>query len=198
MELSDEESIRSYWKIKPGNIVVDVGACIGSWTLPALEMGANHVYCFEPSKEFISVLNRNIEARGWRDRVTIIDKALWHKEEKRVLYELDQSIISNFRGLHYPDEYIVDCIKLDSYPLEGLDWMKIDIEGAELAVLIGAKETLLRFEPNIIVEIHENLIKTIIPEFKTKDILNWLPPGYEMKKIDEAHHLLHQPCQSIS
>lgn len=180
---SDETDVMlKYWNIQPGETVIDVGAHIGSWTLPALAMGATHVYCFEPDRDAIYSLRRNLELNNWSDRATIINKALWHKEDKRILYQVDASVIEPLNLFHVEDDYTVDCTTLDSYNLIP-DWIKIDVEGAELAVLIGAKETILRHKPKMIIEVHEKRIRHIIPTFKLEDIKNWLPSS-EIKEIE--------------
>ena len=45
-------------------------------------------------------------------------------------------------------------VTLDSYPLNQLDWLKIDVEGCEDRVLRGAADTLKRCKPTVIVESH--------------------------------------------
>lgn len=184
-ESDETDIILEHWTIKPGDIVIDVGAHIGSWTLPALAMGAEHVYCFEPNKDAIRALHRNLDLNGWRNRVTIIDKALWHKEDKRVLYQVEGTVVDRFNAYCVEDDYTVDCVTLDSYNLRP-NWIKIDVEGAELAVLIGGRETLCKNKPKMIIEIHERTIRNIIPNFKYNDISNWLPE-YNIKKIQGWH-----------
>lgn len=174
-----------YWKIKPGDIVVDAGAHIGSWTLPALAMGAEHVYCFEPNKDAIKILSRNIELNGWRDRVTTIDKALWHRMENRIFYDVEQSIIKQlpFMTIH---QYITECVPLDNYNLEKVDWIKIDTEGSEIGVLIGGRSTIEKCKPKIYVEVHEDILQTVIKGFKAEDIVSWIPwykTAYDIKTI---------------
>jgi hypothetical protein len=72
-----------------------------------------------------------------------------------IVPELDYSTENNFAGLAlgaYQQGEKVRMLTIDSLDLQHCDFMKIDVEGMELEVLKGARETIARFKPALYVE----------------------------------------------
>src|SRR6266436_5171554 len=61
--------------VKPGAVVLDIGACLGYYALLAASQGAK-VYAFEPDYTTFSHLVANIQRNGFTDRVTAVSKAV--------------------------------------------------------------------------------------------------------------------------
>lgn len=167
-EYDETDLMLKYFKIQPGDVFIDIGAHIGTWTLAALAMGASHVYAFDPYKEMFDILKENVRLNGWSERLTAIEKGLSSISQREMFYKIPK---------YKPREnlYEVDFIPLDSYDFKKIDWIKIDVEGMELAVLRGAINTISKHFPKMIIEIHDSVIKEIIPTFQPVEIIGWLP-----------------------
>lgn len=72
---------------------------------------------------------------------------------------------------------------LRTHPLERVDMIKIDIEGAELPCLRGAEQTLRKFKPTLIVEVQDITANTA--GYRARDILNYLSEvGYTFCRLE--------------
>lgn len=190
----DEHGQRErFWaRIADGDVVIDVGAACGSYTLPALARGAAHVYAFVP--EQVGVLDPSaelmllsLEANKWRGRCSILPFGLWSQTGWLVAHvhermpEFFPPSVANVPDRAMPVTTLDD---VETLKLDRLDWMKIDVEGAEVEVLRGALATLRRFRPRIIVENH--LFKDVNMEAKVAAILE--PLGYSA--TDRLTHIM--------
>lgn len=149
----DEQSVRDrHWHIKPGDVVLDIGAAFGSYALPALALGGT-VIAFNPS-DFDSELcalnvaqNPDLAGRFIQVRDGIGAKDGW--------FDPDHSVFSEWRGV---GAQWLRVQSLDSWlaqhDIARVDWIKMDIEGAELDALRGAEQTIRRFKPKILIENH--------------------------------------------
>lgn len=152
----DHEPVIERWcrGIKPGQLVVDAGACFGSYTLTALAAGA-FVVAYEPFDDGFAILTANVWANGWQDRCLIRKEGLWKHGEPYPL-ELARQVF----GHHYPAKDLA-MVALDdevtSLGLRSVDWIKIDTEGTELGILEGAAGCLKTFRPTLIIEDHESV-----------------------------------------
>ena len=153
---SDEQELRNnLWMIKEGDVVYDVGPAFGSYTLPALALGAT-VYAFEPVQWLCEALVANIEANeGFEERFELYPVALSDTEKKRLLAEEIMEHGTSLRDArHEGYNHIVPFKRMDSYPVKKLDWIKIDTEGQEFRVLRGGIETLKQHHPKLLIETH--------------------------------------------
>lgn len=154
--------------LKPGMVVVDVGANIGEVTLVSAQCvgNAGSVIAFEPVNVIANRLAEHVRINNL-EQVVIIRDALGAAIEKRVpIYtSCGQKVSDEHQGLaslyakdkdQEPIEF-VNITTLDetvaSLCLPRVDLIKIDIEGGELACLQGAESVLRRFRPMLIVEI---------------------------------------------
>lgn len=137
--------------IKPGMNVIDIGANIGFYSVMMAKLigpgGIN--YAFEAATETTDKLNRNIEENDLSN-VTVFNVALSDHSEQRTLYHAQDRGRNSFG----PEENVVatetvQCRRLDDLMDSNatIDFIKIDVEGAELLVLRGA-EDLLRRSPH--------------------------------------------------
>ncbi len=160
------EAISSYlfWSlIEPGMVVVDAGANVGQYSLLASARvgSAGRVHSFEPVPETFSRL-RDAVTDNSIGNITLNPLALWHREEA-IRLGMPERMINN-RGAFSagashsdPDAIEANAIRLDTYAgtreLTRLDFIKFDIEGAETNAIRGARETLSRFRPTILMEV---------------------------------------------
>jgi FkbM family methyltransferase len=142
-------------KIRKGEIFVDVGANIGKYAIPASGI-AKLVLAIEACPETFSYLEKNIAINGL-ENVIPINCAAWNEDTLIQLYFGDVSGQSSVKFPVTKRSVTVRAEKLNTtltrLGIERVNWIKIDVEGAELEVLEGTKETLMRYRPKIVVEV---------------------------------------------
>ena len=163
-QLSEVES--KYWAASPpvhrNDIVLDCGANVGVFTRAALDYGARRVVAIEPSPDNLECLRRNFAAEIGSGRVILCPKGVWDREEILTLYQsdhasaLDSFVRSNeaHAGPRIPLTTIDKLVA--ELQLDRVDFIKMDIEGAEPRALEGARETLARFRPRLELEATSN------------------------------------------
>ena len=167
-----------YFRPEPGQVVIDAGASYGSYTLPALALGAT-VYAFEPEPTVRGDLARNIDANGWNDRGHVRRLGLWDSATVVNMYDY---------APHWPQGTITapfEMVRLDDWAdgtIDRLDWLKMDVEGAEERAIRGGLETIEKFRPRLIVECH-TFMDAELPE-KIRAML----PGYSFVEVPR------EPC----
>ncbi len=145
--------------IKPGTVVLDVGANIGIYSLIAAKRGAR-VYAIEPDPDNIRALRHHIEINGFTNRVTVFEMAATDHPQSLVLFRNPKN--SGGSTLLGTGEGItVEGRTIDSIDLPPIDVCKMDIEGAEVRALSGMSGTLAR-SPNLklLVECNQHLTDT--------------------------------------
>lgn len=140
-----------------GNTAIDVGAHIGSYTLELARKFAN-VLAFEPNPIHNRLLKLNASSNGLRN-VVVEDAALSDTTGTGELFIRPggaTGLGTSHYGLKHQKRIFVRLAKLDDYQsrVEKLDFLKIDAEGAERAVLVGASRLLARDSPILGVEVH--------------------------------------------
>lgn len=157
---ADEAEIRdAHWRPGPGEVVLDVGCHIGSYTIPALAAGAR-VIAVDPSVEFIATLVRLVALNPTidSDRLTLVHEAM--AEEGGYPAEVRAGLATALWQSMYPAPdavfSTVDRLAHD-VGLDRLDWVKIDVEGGEASVLRGGVVTWRRFHPTMIIEDHTDV-----------------------------------------
>ncbi len=180
--------------IKNCKIVVDLGANIGTHCISY----GNHnreciIYAFEPQKQIYKILELNIHQNDLQGIVIPINKAVSHEKGKLKLEKVPEDTPFNKGGVGFNDNggEEVDVITLDSLDLNGCDFIKMDIQGAEPLAIIGGEKTIKKFKPKIMFEYdgsyinpaHVNLDK--IPD--TKQLLESY--GYDISSIDGANFM---------
>ena len=123
--------------LRPGDVFVDGGANIGTYTLLASAIAGAHTDAFEPDPGTIEHLAANIETNAISDRVTVHASALGDRI-KRVSFTsgLDTMNFVSDRG-----DQTVQMTTLDSLSLSPA-LLKLDLEGSEQSAVAGAERTL--------------------------------------------------------
>jgi len=140
--------------VKPGMRVIDVGANIGYYTLMfnIYMQGKGHVLCFEPEPNNFVELKNNVEINKFNN-VEINQVALG---DLKGLVNLSPGINGNIVD-HNSDTIEVPITTLDSYISQGVDMIKIDVEGYEFNVLNGCRKLITKYHPILFIEIHSNI-----------------------------------------
>lgn len=173
-----------------GSIVFDLGAHVGFHTLLAstLVSSQGQVFAFEPMPKNLNYLKQHL-AMNQVDNVTVIDAAV-ADQNGVACFDL---AASSFHGhLSAQGSLQVRTVSLDSLIAEGTiplpDVIKMDVEGAEVAALVGMKSLLEKAHPTLILATHGDEIQK-----RCRAFLHAL--GYEIqvigeKSIEEADELL--------
>ncbi len=151
--------------LKAGNVFYDVGANVGFFSLLAAKLigPQGQVISFEPLPENLVSLRENVE-RNHFSNVKILSFALGAANEEQVFQVSERPTWGKLKGAGHqlPDKYLSDMKvivrRLDDLVTEGAipppDFVKIDVEGAEVEVVEGAVETLMRYGPTLFIELH--------------------------------------------
>jgi FkbM family methyltransferase len=194
-----EDEIIEHFTPKRGDIVVDIGAHIGHYTIIASKrVGANgKVVAIEASPSNFEILNRNIKLNQLANIISL-NHVVYSKETKLKLYlpgeesghTIYNTVISD--RARNEDKFVeVNANTLDyllqskGIKQEQINWIKIDVEGAEFEVLKGAANILSNSKDiAILIEIHNlrdstNLYRPIV------EFLNL----YNFKiEFEKSHH----------
>ena len=169
----EPDTIRWLEAMKPGSVLVDIGANVGMYSVFAAVTRKVRVFSFEPEAQNYALLNANIEANALSDRVLAFPLAL--SDEMR----LDKLYLSKFDAggsCHsFADEVGFDLkprraaftqgafsVTLDMLVETGAvpvpDYIKLDVDGIEHKVLAGARKTLANTKVReVLVELNTHL-----------------------------------------
>ena len=173
-------------KVESNSVVVDVGANIGYYTM-IMAKRAKKVFAIEPDEENYEILKKNIEANKLNN-VVLIRAAASDKREKIRLYK---SLTNNgdHRVYNTGDRRYVEelfSVALDEILLneQKIDLIKIDTQGWEPKVLVGAKKVIERDSPILFMEYWPEGYREA--GLKVKTMMNFLKAIYKgWWQIDE-------------
>jgi len=168
--------------IRRGDIVIDCGAHVGVFCRYALRRGAGWVVAIEPDPtNFVEEI-----AEG---RVTVVKAGVWSKRTHLTLFEAaeDNSGAHSFVRRESPNAPTVEGVLVvpldevvEELKLDRVDFVKMDIEGAERYALYGATQTMERFKPRMaICTYHFWDDATVIPAIVKK-----VQPAYQIHAKD--------------
>ena len=142
--------------VRAGDIVLDCGANVGVYTREALKNGAKLVVAIEPAPENIECLRRNFKQEIAAGRVIVYEKGVWDKDEMLVMNvdphnsAADSFIIHREGAVETKQLPLTTIDKLVAeLKLDRVDYIKMDIEGAEQRALLGGRETLTKYRPRL-------------------------------------------------
>ncbi|MCK4650924.1 FkbM family methyltransferase [Candidatus Babeliales bacterium] len=167
----------SFVRINPGDVVIDAGSCEGFFTFYALNKYAKKIYAFEPLGLFEESLKKTFFVQIKNGKVSIIKKGLSDKTGTEKFYSDGEYICT--AKFDKDGKKLVETITIDNFVIHNncskIDFIKMDIENAEVKAIKGAKDTIKKFLPRMSIAVyhdHKNAkeIKRIlleyVPEYK--------------------------------
>ena len=181
--------------VTSGDIIVDVGAHIGEYTLLGAKLtgSSGKVISIEPLHDTANSLKENIILNQFTN-CTILENAVGSNVSKQNLYKVSEEDvygyldpIVNNKKLIKTDTINVTTIDeiIKTNDLEEINLLKIDVEGFEYDVLLGCKTSFAQNKiRKIICEIHSDFLKA--KNFDEKKIYTFLEShGFQITKIQE-------------
>ena len=175
--------------INPNEVLYDLGACEGRFSIYAALKGVR-VVSFEPEAKNFSVFSQNIEINNiGEDRLKAINAGVGAKNGKAIInigqpWEgghqkvVEHGEIRNDLNFNFVENQEIQLISIDSFVEEGIyptpNYLKIDIDGSEMPFLIGAAKTLKSNQlKGIIFELNEtdSNFKNIITLLNDNDFI---------------------------
>jgi len=161
-----ENYVRLWFTPRDGEVVLDIGAHIGKYTIAAAKRVGKQgqVIALEPDARNYATLCRNIAVNKLHNVVTV-NAAAWTGNCTLPLYlgkaDGRHSTKRDLRLGHSTVRAVSTDMMLESLRLSRVDWIKVDVEGAELEALSGMQHTLKSFKPRVILEASTNNLASI-------------------------------------
>lgn len=170
-------------RIARESLVLDVGACEGLFAFRLAKRGlARHVICFEPFADMAKLIRKGAEVNGVQSMIDVETLAV-SRASGSVCFAPSECADTGRVGADYAGTSQVDAVSLDDYcrahqiKLEPNDLIKIDAEGADFDVLLGAERIIRETGPQI-------AVTTYHADAHCDEIVEWLrivQPAYKMR-----------------
>jgi len=162
---------------KKGEVIIDAGGFQGATAIWFADKVGERgmVYSFEPLEYNYNKMSQNIKRNNLENVVKVINMGLWDSITN--LFVINNGSATSC--LVKSGNLEIKVTTLDSYiqseGLESIDFIKMDIEGAELKALKGATKTIMKFKPKLAISIYHLpddiykiplFIKDLVPEYK--------------------------------
>lgn len=143
------------------SVFIDIGANIGLHTLIASKKinSQGKIISFEPYTTNFKQLITNLELNKAKN-ICLVKKAVSNQEGSAMMYynTASKSLgMATLSTIPYDNKEEVETIQLDAFVAEnkvdGVDIIKLDVEGEEYNALLGMRNTLNQFKPNLLIEI---------------------------------------------
>ncbi len=171
----EQYNLEGKCEVSEGSYVIDGGAFKGETSFWFLSKGAGKVYAFEPDRYNFSVLSENIKRNKMANNIIPVQKVLSNRIGTFSLYAIGNPGSATLEGGNENVKGVTLDFFVEKERLDRLDFIKLDVEGAESEVLEGAAETIKRFKPKMAISIYHksediisisNFIIKVLPEAK--------------------------------
>lgn len=200
--------------VQPGAVCVDVGASYGLYTVPLARLAGatGTVIAFEPRPRSravlravtraltpgnVSILPTALGSDAGRDRI-VTPKRRWGPFPVPGRSFLRRDLRRDDKDGYYPgwDDEFRDAVEtsvrvetldgvFERIGLDRLDVMKIDVEGAEIEVLVGGEQTIRRHRPAVLCEIEQRHTQKY--GYDADDVIDWMADrGYASLRYEEG------------
>lgn len=172
-------------RVERGAVVLDIGANLGLFTRQALEAGAERVICFEPAPLTARSLAWNLRSAIADGRVSVLKKGAWDRKDT-VAFAFDPEGPGNSSFLRRPNQNTAIDVHLEVEQVDAvvrdlglprIDFIKMDIEGAECRALLGAVDTLRKQKPNLAIAV-EHTSDPLTNAIAVRELVLKLNPRY--------------------
>jgi FkbM family methyltransferase len=194
MVYRETEDYREIYNFSEGETVVDIGAHVGFFSVWVSDQigDSGTVLSIEPSPQNLKFLKQNISQNDVHN-CQILEKGVWNDElTKRFASPSYVSGYHNPSVFHSDKEgFEAELSRLDEIirnndRIQTVDFIKMDIEGAEIEAIEGARRTFQKYRPTLaIATYHERAGERT--EYKVSKLLNEF--GYECEIVDQQESL---------
>jgi FkbM family methyltransferase len=177
--------------VQPGEVVLDAGANLGTFTRMALRSGARLVVAFEPEPTNATCFERNFRQELAERRVILVRAALWDSEGAMELaagggnsggFSLIKERQAGSLGVTVRLTTIDRVVR--ELGLDRVDFIKMDIEGSERHAAEGGRETIARFGPRMVICVyHLPDDPQVIPR-----VISEIRPAYRIIRAASQHY----------
>lgn len=196
--------------LRPGDVYFDVGANVGFFTLVASRFTGSKgsLYAFEARPEIARTAKKNLRRNSIA--ATVLPVAVGDADGKVALLVADHpggSTIEPSKAVSTTRTELVGQVTLDSLVATGgvevPDLVKIDVEGAELAVLRGMTAILERHQPIVLFEVDDAMSSKVEAQYlEIQEMLSGF--GYRCERLDPSYpnvswsviHAIARPCSA--
>ncbi len=137
--------------VRPGDVVFDLGAHLGTFAAVALRRGARLVVALEPEPVNAACIEKTFRDEIAQGRLVLVKAAAW--DAPGTLHFGGTGLLGKIEGADAAATFSVPATTIDltveRLRLDRVDFIKMDIEGAERQALAGARNTLARFGPRM-------------------------------------------------
>jgi FkbM family methyltransferase len=148
-----EEICRVYERppvaVRPGDVVVDLGGHLGTFTRVALNAGAKLVVAFEANATNANCFRTTFQDEIARGKVVLIESPVW--SEPCTVHFSGQGLVGQIADEGEAKEAVTIDDVVRKLDLPRVDFIKTDIEGAERNALLGAAHVLSSYAPRMAV-----------------------------------------------
>lgn len=182
--------------LRAGQTVYDIGANVGFFTVLAAHLvgATGMVYAFEPVPDNARTARENASLNGFQ-HVKVVEKAASDHAGREMLVLTRDAGGATLASMNEnpPDafrEIAVELIRIDDMVSAGTlrppDFVKLDVEGAEMAVLRGMQQTLRDHRPMLLFEVDSEHAASM--ERKYSECAEWLGGyGYDVTRLPDSY-----------
>jgi FkbM family methyltransferase len=195
--ISDSEDFNDPIILKNGTDMIDAGACFGTWAIRASPY-YRRIFALEPFPENYKALVKNIEINRCGN-ITPLNVAVAGEEGEARLFSYgdhawgEPSLLKEHMGHSSTSSIMTSLTTIDSlvdrYDIQP-SIIKIDVEGAENEAILGAKRTITKYHPGLVIEVHTpDDPRRLVANYVWKESYRYLNGDVWSVKDDRQLHL---------